>query len=332
MTRFPKRTGSAATGETGVNLVSLAVNDDLRWIFRRTHNEHDFGIDGYIDIVEEGGSVTGRTISVQIKCGSSFLEESDYYGITFRGKQSHLNYLLNHPTPTIIVICDPKTRACYWELLTPERTQGTGDGWKITIPRHQLLDASHKGQLHEIAGAATDVVSELESYWAINKIVAEAGALIYTIDRADIESLNIEEASKFFERLSATRDFAVQNQDKVILHVWGYDDDERELWEISEVRRWFKAAEPIIKFWFYFLKNSDHQTSLKLLVSCVCRVIRHKQKGNRINLEFNKDDLVAFIQRNFEWLNEITDRLGLPIEDNKRLSFSAMDVLGIPHE
>lgn len=329
MTRFPKRTRSAAKGETGVNLVSLAVNDDLKWIFRRTHNEHDFGIDGYIDIVEDDGSVTGRSISVQIKCGASFFEESDDYGITFRGNQSHLNYLLNHPTPTIIVLCDPASKLCYWEVLTPERTQGTGDGWKMTIPRAQTLDLSHKTRLSKIAGDATDVVSALENYWALNQIVSEAGAVIYTIDRADVQNMNLEEALQFFERLSVTRDFAIRNQDKIILHVWGYDDDERELWEVEEVRRWFQAAEPMIKYWFYYLKNSSAPASIKLIASCVCRVKRREKRGDMIDVEFNKEDLLAFIQRNFGWLNQMTDRLGLPIDDNKRLSFSAMDALGM---
>lgn len=332
MKQFPKRTKAAATGETGVNLVSLAVNDDLRWIFRRTHNEHDFGIDGYIDVVEEDGSVTGRSISVQIKCGSSYLLESNDYGITFRGKQSCLNYLLNHPTPTIIIICDPTTRICYWEQLTPERTQSTGDGWKITIPRSQVLTAEHKGRLHKIAGDPTDIVSELENYWALNNITGEAGTIIYTIDRRDIESLNIDETSDFFERLGRTRDFAIQNQDKIVLHVWGYDDDERELWDIPDVRLWFQKAEPIIKFWFYFLKTSSHETSLRLLASCVCRITVREKRDSAVYLEFDIDDISGFLLRNFGWLNEVTDRFALPLEDNKRLSFAAMDALGIPHD
>ena len=172
-------------------------------------------------------------------------------------------------------------------------------------------------------------MGELESYWAINKIVSEAGAIIYTIDRGDIEAMNLKEVSEFFIRLTITREFAVQNQDKIILHVWGYDDDERELWEIEEVRRWFVAAEAAVKFWFYFLKTTSYKPSMQLLAACVCHVKRGEQRDGRIKVELDKEDLLEFITRNFGWLNEMTERLGLPLEDNKRLSFNAMDALEI---
>ena len=52
------------------------------WLFKRTHQEHDYGIDGYIDIVTEDGHVTGQMFASQIKCGKSFFQEKtkDGYG------------------------------------------------------------------------------------------------------------------------------------------------------------------------------------------------------------------------------------------------------------
>jgi hypothetical protein len=52
--------------------VSTIVNDKVKWIFRRVGLEHDFGADGYIDIVKDDGRVTGQSIAVQIKSGKSF--------------------------------------------------------------------------------------------------------------------------------------------------------------------------------------------------------------------------------------------------------------------
>ena len=71
-TAFPKRRKTDVTAEIGVNLVSTIVNDDFGWVFRRTHQEHDFGVDGYIDYVDSNGGVTGQFIAVQIKTGNSY--------------------------------------------------------------------------------------------------------------------------------------------------------------------------------------------------------------------------------------------------------------------
>jgi hypothetical protein len=73
MTRgFPKVQPSALAGEAGVNLVAGVVNAELGWMFRRTHNEHDFGIDGYFDVVSASEEMTGRSLAVQIKYGRSY--------------------------------------------------------------------------------------------------------------------------------------------------------------------------------------------------------------------------------------------------------------------
>ncbi|WP_405599895.1 MULTISPECIES: DUF4365 domain-containing protein [unclassified Pseudoalteromonas] len=37
-------------------------------------------MDGYIEVVSEGGYVTGKMFAVQIKCGSSFLSEENRWG------------------------------------------------------------------------------------------------------------------------------------------------------------------------------------------------------------------------------------------------------------
>src|SRR6267378_6628207 len=114
MTGFPKFSYSARQGELGVNLVSRIICDDFGWLFKRNHQESDFGIDGQIEIVTPNGSVTGQMIAVQVKCGKSFLEESNKWGYVYRGETKHFNYLANYPLPVIICVCDPETKEAYW--------------------------------------------------------------------------------------------------------------------------------------------------------------------------------------------------------------------------
>lgn len=60
MTRgFPTYSKAAQKGDRGVELVSRVINEKFGWLFKRNHQEHDFGIDALVDVVLEGGAVTG---------------------------------------------------------------------------------------------------------------------------------------------------------------------------------------------------------------------------------------------------------------------------------
>nr|WP_256137147.1 DUF4365 domain-containing protein [Escherichia coli] len=73
--KFPKYRKEAQLGELGVNRVKSVINENLGWIFKRNHQEMDFGIDGFIEIVRDDGAVTGKMLAVQIKCGASFFRK-----------------------------------------------------------------------------------------------------------------------------------------------------------------------------------------------------------------------------------------------------------------
>jgi hypothetical protein len=132
MTResFPKLLNERLIGEAGVNAISSIINDKLKWIFRRVNAEHDFGIDGYIDIVADNGDVTGQSIAVQIKTGSSFLKRKVTAGFTFYGEKKHLNYYLNLKLPVLIVLYD--------------QSAGDAIGRNLIFEKRNLLKAGGK--------------------------------------------------------------------------------------------------------------------------------------------------------------------------------------------
>lgn len=51
----------------------------------------------------------------------------------------------------------------------------------------------------------------------------------------------------------------------------GYNDDPREIFEISEVRAFIKGLDAQWPYWFFFLSQADD--SIKLLESCLCDTI-----------------------------------------------------------
>ena len=139
MKAFPQYSNNAKLGDLGVGIISGIVSDSFGWLFKRNHQEHDFGIDGQIELVTEDGSVTGQMIAIQVKCGKSFFEESNKWGYIYRGERKHFNYLFNYPIPVIISICDPNSHECYWVQFRPEATELANSSWKITIPFENKL-------------------------------------------------------------------------------------------------------------------------------------------------------------------------------------------------
>jgi hypothetical protein len=334
MAKFPKRPQSARTAEAGVNAISAIVNDDLRWLFRRTPNEVDFGVDGYIDIVLEDGSVTGQSIAVQIKSGESYFRTEDQFGIAFFGEQKHLNYYANLAVPILILLHDPRSQETFWVRFNPHATEKSDSGWRMTVPRHNQFSSASRIELLEMVGPPLDIVEDLETHWALDALIVSSGYVYYMIDRQDIERGNAFDAVSFFDRLQLNPRTAHAVQGKVELGVWGYDDDDRELWEIEEVRDWFSLFLASCPFWLFFLSTKREAFSIRLLgaVSCSTARLATDHELQKVLVEYDTSKLSLLFQHGFAGLNEMTDRKLISEEDNKRISFEFMDIYGVPHE
>jgi len=329
MNSFPTLTAQSRRGNLGVEIVSSIVSNELKWLFRKVHMEEDFGIDGYIDVVLENGSVTGQSIAVQIKCGESFLKTKTNSGFVFYGQSKHLNYYLNCQLPVLILLCDPNTRLCYWELFDPQKTEKTVSGWKTMIPFTQTLDERSKEELLSIVGPAIDHTHELEKHWAFNELLMSMGRILFAIDRKDIELCNTERISSFFERLTKNYSVCEKLQGKVDISVSGYETDSRELWQIPEVRYWFTQAEPKVKYWFYFLATEPPAAGLQLLFACLCNVETSQivDSQGRRRVDFDTASMAPLIEKNFVFLNELTDHMGMTMEQNKRICFEIAKII-----
>jgi hypothetical protein len=327
---FPRRTDASKIGKTGVDIVASIVNEQLGWLFRQNHQEDDFGIDGYVDVVLDDGSVTGQSIAVQIKTGPSFFETKTLAGYVYRGDPKHLNYYLNHQAPIIIILCNSESKTCYWEVFEAEKTEGTTTSWKMVIPFANVLSNQSKEALSSLVGPPTDHSDALQSHWAFTKALQTYDRVMMIVTRSQIENLNAKPLLNYFDRFLVNPTTCTKLQGRVVLTISGYDQDKRELWEIPEVRKWISCAEPQVKYWFFFLATTDGVlNSLKLLLSCICDAKRIAVIGGmqKIEITWDPEVLESFMERNFAGLNELTEKLGLD-DQNKRISFDAMRALG----
>jgi hypothetical protein len=328
---FPNYQRTAKLGELGVSIVSRVLSDSFGWLFKRNHQEHDFGIDGQGEIVTDAGAVTGQMFAVQIKCGQSFFNEKNQWGYVYRGESKHFNYLANYPIPVFICICDPHSGSCYWAQFKTEAAEPTEAGWKFTIPFGSVL-AESKERILAILRPVHDAAAELESYWALNRLLLGSSVIQYAVDSIDVSTFEVGHVRAFFDRLRSTQEMALSCQGKVELVIFGYDDDPRELWEIEEVRAYVSVLDRALPELLFFSRTEKPTFTLQLFVMCQTEVEWIDGRSTREVIKQVSIDTRAigdFLSRHWEGLNELTDWLGMPELENKRISFAAARCLGI---
>jgi hypothetical protein len=275
--------------------------------------------------------VTGKMLAVQIKCGQSFLSEKNRWGYVYRGERKHFNYLFNYPIPVIIAVCDPDSHRCYWVHFRPEHTQATDAGWKITVPFKNEL-ATSKDALTALVSPVRDGYAELESYWKTNKLTSTASIIIYVLDATDIKYQETVHPRAFFDRLRLTREIASQCQGKVEFTFAGYDNDARELYEIPEVREYIALLDAALPDLLFFVRTEEPTYTLTTFVLCQAKVEFVKNAPPSSGVKHVSVDPIAvmeFIERHCPALNEITEWLNMPPEDEKRLYFDVVRCLGL---
>jgi len=323
---FPKRIESQNKGDVGVQIISKAVAKDLRMIFRTIPQEYDYGIDGHIDYVTASGDVTGGCVAVQIKYGDSYFKNKAVDGFWYTGEEKHLNFLMNHTLPVFIFLVHPN-ESIYWVEFDSAKLQKSGSQWKILVPKeNKLLDnfVERLENIFDIVDFSTEVKNHLDTVDVMRTLTGEVKHTLLAIGRSSIEAQNTQGAVSFFDSLKVNKQTIKKHEGKISFFVYGYDEDKRELYEIPEVVEYFKKLEREVKYWFYFLsKDKQHSQSLKVLISLICEAKQNEGKPRVIELD--PDKRVGFFEENFNWLNEMTDFLDLPMSENKRISQEVFD-------
>lgn len=132
------------TERIGVAAVNL-IFEEMGFAFREQPIE-DYGIDA---IIEErtSGYLSGKLIAVQIKSGESFFNGTDK--ATFYVDEKHYEYWLNYSIPVILVLYNPESKLCVYQIIEKEKLIKTDKVWKVEIPLINLLSTA-AGELRSI--------------------------------------------------------------------------------------------------------------------------------------------------------------------------------------
>ncbi|WNG20256.1 HEAT repeat domain-containing protein [Cystobacter fuscus] len=98
--------------QEGIDYLSTQVRR-MKHVWRVT-STRDVGIDGEIELFDEGGHATGKIIKVQSKAGRSYIRNEKTDRFDYYGDSNHINYWARLINPVIIFIFDPNSQTAYW--------------------------------------------------------------------------------------------------------------------------------------------------------------------------------------------------------------------------
>ena len=151
----------------------------------------------------------------------------------------------------------------------PSQTAGTTKGWKITIPFENNFRES-KSQILALLPNSQDSLSDLEDYWALNKLLKETGYKLFAFVPEEVRARDTSRAREFFDRLRASRELAYACKSTVEFSFSGYDSDPRELFEIPEVCSYMKLLSEALPELFFFLRSKPPRChTLQLFKFCI---------------------------------------------------------------
>lgn len=317
---FPKINRSRITGRKGITILKEVVENDLQWLFRETHLEDDFGIDGHFDIILPEGKVTGKSIAFQLKTGISFFKEKNEIGYVFRGEKKHLNYYLNYSLPILIILANPESGEIFWELFDSNKIDKAPNSWKLTIPKNKILNIKSKIKLLKCVGPITDYTSQLENKWKIDKLLKKHNRIIFTVTEDEIKADNYYFLIDALDRIQETGELMIHLKNKVDISFDDYDFDKRELFEIPEVKNWVINLFKKSNCWPYLMAMDDSSSFMKIALYCHLPDYNKTESNGRFTLEYDPKKALEFVKLVFDKLNQFCEEKNIDMEINRQIT------------
>ena len=150
---------------------------------------------------------------------------------------------------------------------------------------------------------------------------SDADRLRVVVDRSEVEALDVSRTAAILSRVLADRNAVERYRGRVDLAFFGYSNDPRELYDITEVQRFCSKLDDAFPYWFYFL--STDELALGVIACCLCSVAQL-----RPGVVSFGPDLDEFITRHYEALNWLFDNYSLDERHNVEISRNVAEYFG----
>lgn len=145
------------------------------------------------------------------------------------------------------------------------------------------------------------------------------------LQRVDIENLNYQELDTIISYLLETRDIALSYMQRIEISISGYDEDSRELYQISDVQKYIHILLEKFPALIFFL-NLELSFIKVVLFSYINENDISDSKNNQREININQQKLQQFVTSCFMGLNKLTNHLVLDNSINREitLKFNSM--------
>ena len=97
---------------------------------------------------------------------------------------------------------------------------------------------------------------------------------------------------------------------RYVLSVLGYDNDQRELYQIPEVVSFINDLNSKLPFWLYFVNTGDKRF-FSWMIACLCQAMSLDQDEETIYADFNADVYNDLIEYQFSNIVKLMSGLGM---------------------
>ena len=140
--------------------------------------------------------------------------------------------------------------------------------------------------------------------------MAEAGdAVFYQFSRSKVERGDFSHFLSLYspDKLPSGRRLR-QMMNSFVFCIEGWDNDEREIHSIPEIRRFYSAFHEAWPYWLYFC-NLDTDTLRTMTMCCMNSLTAIKVDGSpQVQVEYEPMELLQFLARDLNHMNAMCDR------------------------
>ncbi len=310
----------------GINALEKVMIKDFEWVFRG-----QLAVDVGIDVLVEesiSGEPSGKFLAVQVKSG-----KGNYYdngkNLIYYISGVHYYYWINLGLPIILVLYNPDNEYIYWQEVNKSTVEKTSKGWKLVIPKFQVMTFKSKNQLKKIIYSFKSkggfwkqdlVLSNHDPFAYIDNIVK----IKYLTDSINYKNQYLSDLNKYLtERNSKFFELVSQNLGKGDLEVEAVIDGLASLININSTRLFNETqifseinADSIIAYRYVLLQNYKLQgKSILEDMNLAIQDIENLIKAFDIGLDGIKQMLSTFerLPEMFESLKEAKTNLNLTL-------------------
>lgn len=149
--------------------------------------------------------------------------------------------------------------------------------------------------------------------------------IIFFVDHGMIRTRATQKPLEALKSMASNANQIRKYANSVQLIFDGYEDDQRELYEIEEVRRFVQDMHKEFPFWFHFLSKVD--PSIMLVIFCLIKIEIERKQDGEIIIKLEEGAFSRIIDDLFSAMNRLYEAHGFSLQENNAMTRAVREYL-----